>query len=142
MKRAAKPTGRVVALDYNHSESQWEPDPPEEFASFYAAFLEWRATNGWDNDMADHLPELFRNAGLVEVECHIQDEIAERDGADFAERASLWPEVIEVLGEKLIKAGYQTEGQVQTARARSEKWVQTELQKQRLVLRAVTGRVA
>jgi hypothetical protein len=49
--------------------------------------------------MADHLPDLFRSAGLVEVKSQAQDEVVELGGPDFAERAVLWSEEIEnVLG--------------------------------------------
>src|SRR4051794_2232473 len=39
MARAVKPGGIVIALDYNHDRNLWAPDPPPEFARFYAAFL-------------------------------------------------------------------------------------------------------
>ena len=65
MKQATKPSGVLVVLDYNHTSNVWEPDPPGEFKLFYNAFLAWRQTNRWDNEMANHLPDLFRSAGLV-----------------------------------------------------------------------------
>jgi len=51
--QAATPGGKIVALDYNHNNNAWEPDPPTEFVRFYKAFLEWRSANGWNNRMAD-----------------------------------------------------------------------------------------
>src|SRR5581483_10387464 len=51
LKRAAKPSGLVTVLDYNHTRNDWDPDPPREFRQFYAAFLAWRQANGWDNAM-------------------------------------------------------------------------------------------
>jgi ubiquinone/menaquinone biosynthesis C-methylase UbiE len=59
MRQAARPTGMVVVLDYNHAGNEWEPKPPSEFLVFYAAFLSWRDIHDWDNDMADHLPAFF-----------------------------------------------------------------------------------
>jgi replicative DNA helicase len=73
MKQAAKPAGVLVVLDYNHTQNQWQPDPPRAFKLFYDAFLAWRHTNHWDNEIADHLPELFRSAGLVDVESRVQE---------------------------------------------------------------------
>ncbi len=50
MKRATKPGGVVVVLDYNHMHNAWEPEPPREFRRFYEAFLaRWRQANDWDS---------------------------------------------------------------------------------------------
>jgi ubiquinone/menaquinone biosynthesis C-methylase UbiE len=141
MKHAVRPGGILVILDYNHSESCWEPSPPAEFSAFYQALLAWRAANHWDNEMADHLPDLFRNAGLQKVQSHMQDEVVERGDADFAERTLMWIEVIETLGQQLAVAGYCAQPDLERWKVRCELWVQSELKKQRLALRAVTGRV-
>jgi SAM-dependent methyltransferase len=139
MKRATKPAGVLVVLDYTHATNKWEPDPPLEFRRFYSAFLAWRHTNRWDNEMADHLPALFRSAGLVEVESRVQDEIVERGGPEFAERAALWSEVIVNVRGQLAAAGFCTEFQLQEALGCYDSWVKTELVKQTLAMRAVTG---
>src|SRR5690349_16057422 len=101
MKDAAKPGGLLVILDYNHTKSEWVPDPPPAFRRFYRAFLDWRNANGWDNEMGDHLPGFFQEAGLLDVRSEIEDEIAARGEADFIERAGLWSQVIENLGEPI-----------------------------------------
>jgi len=141
MKQAAKPAGALVVLDYNHASNRWEPDPPGEFKLFYNAFLAWRQKNGWDNEMADHLPDLFRGAGLVDVNSQVQDEVVERGEPEFAERAGLWAEVIENVGEQLATAGLCTERQLAEAHASYTRWVKTELVRQTLIMRAVTGTV-
>jgi SAM-dependent methyltransferase len=94
MVAAVKPGGRVVVLDYNHDRNSWSPDPPPEFQRFYAAFLEWRASNGWNNAMADHLPALFEAAGLADIESIPCDEVVERGGPD------VWTAVIDGIGAK------------------------------------------
>ena len=137
MKQAAKPGGLLVVLDYNHARNEWKPDPPHEFQQFCQAFLAWRQANGWDKEMANHLPELFRSAGLVEVESHVQDEVAERGD----ERTAIWSEVIENVGEQIAKAGFCTELQLRQAREGYGSWVKTELLKQILAMRSVTGKV-
>jgi SAM-dependent methyltransferase len=139
MKQATKPSGVLVVLDYNHTRNEWEPDPPGEFKLFYNAFLAWRRTNRWDNEMADHLPDLFRSAGLVDVKSHLQDEVVERGGPDFAERAALWPEVMDNLGEQLTTAGFCTKPELRQARECYDSWAQTALLKQALAMCAVTG---
>lgn len=142
MRQAAKPPGMLVVLDYSHARNEWKPDPPVEFSRFYRAFLAWRQANQWDNEMADRLPELFRSAGLVDVESHFQDEVVGRGEPEFAERTALWSEVIENVGEQIAKAGLCTESQLREARVCYESWVQTALVRQTLSMRTVTGKLA
>jgi SAM-dependent methyltransferase len=142
MRQAAKPSGMLVVLDYNHARNDWKPDPPLEFSRFYGAFLAWRQTNQWDNEMADRLPELFRSAGLLDVESHVQDEVVGRGEPEFAERTALWSEVIENVGEQIARAGLCTVSQLREARGCYESWVKTDLVRQTLSMRAVTGKVA
>ena len=139
MKQAVKPGGILVVLDYNHSTNRWDPDPPPEFQRFYQAFLTWRHANGWDNEMADHLAELFRSAGLVDVKSCIQDEIVERGETEFTERTALWSEVIGNVGGQLAIAGFLTEVQLDQARKCYDSWAITALLQQTLAMRAVTG---
>jgi len=141
MTQAAKPGGLLVILDYNHAGSEWQPEPPPEFKQFYSALLAWREANGWDNDMGDHLPEIFQRLGLVEIETHVQDETTERGDPDFAERTGIWSEVIESLSKQLIEAGYSTQSQLEKARECYQRWAEIELMHQTLALRAVTGKV-
>lgn len=141
MKQAVKPGGLLVALDYNHRANAWRPHPPPEFQLFYAAFLAWRDANAWDNEMADHLPGLFRAAGLTDIAIYPQDEAVERGDPDFAERGALWLEVIESLGQNLAEGGFCTTNALQAAREAYAAWIRNHLVKQTLVMRAVTGKV-
>ncbi len=139
MKAAAKPSGMLVVLDYNLAANEWEPDPPTAFRDFYAAFLAWRKTNLWDNEMADHLPELFQSAGLIQIESHVQDEVAERGSPHFDQHANVWSWVIETLGEQLTKAGFLTDSELRASGQRYQAWAQTELVKQTHKMRTVVG---
>jgi SAM-dependent methyltransferase len=139
MKQAAKPGGLLVVLDYNHAANAWEPDAPREFQRFYGAFLAWRHANGWDNEMADHLPELFRSSGLTDVESRAQDEVVERGEPEFAERTTLWSEVIGNVGGPLAAAGFCTEFELDEARECYYAWAGTTLMRQTLCMRVVTG---
>lgn len=139
MKQAAKPGGLLVVLDYNHAANKWVPEPPPQFQRFYTAFLAWRQANGWDNEIADHLPGVFRSAGLIDVKSRSQDEITERGDADFAERAGLWSEVIESLGGQLAAAGFCTASRLKESQKFYDAWAQTALMKQSLAMRTVTG---
>lgn len=139
MRQAAKPSGRVVALDYNHLMNSWEPTPPHEFMLAYRAFLAWRNANHWDNEMGDHLPDLFRAAGLFAVRCEVQDEITVRGEPDFAERATLWSGTLEAVGTQLVAGGFCSEPQLLEAREVYDEWMKTELVKQTLSMRAAVG---
>lgn len=141
MKRAVIPSGVVVALDYNHIANEWEPAPPVEFQAFYQAFLKWREAHRWDNEMADHLPEIFRAAGLGDVESIIQDEVTERGGPNFPESAALWSQVIQNVGEQISTEGFLNTSQLQGLSERYMAWAQSELMRQTLRMRTVLGRV-
>src|SRR4051812_18099822 len=128
MARAVKPGGMVVALDYNHDRNMWAPDPPPEFARFYTAFLAWRAANGWDNAIADHLPATFESAGVVTVESVASDELVERGGPD------VWGAVIEGIG-----AQFYAEDDCAWVLAAYDEYRTTVMQRQVLSLRTVIG---
>jgi ubiquinone/menaquinone biosynthesis C-methylase UbiE len=141
MKQAARAGGMIVVLDYNHEKNGWEPEPPPEFRLFYSAFLVWRRANQWDNNMADHLPGLFRDAGLNGIESHMQDEVVERGDANFDERAALWAEVIEGVGERIAQAGFCNHALLREAQESYLAWVKTELVRQTLAMSTVIGSV-
>lgn len=141
MKIAAKPGGVIVVLDYNHSRNAWQPAPPPEFTRFYEAFLKWRQVNGWDNEMGDRLPDLFRQASLEDIEAKPQDETVRRGDSDFTETSRLWSSVIEGVGPQMAAAGFCTREQMEDARHCYAGWVVADLMQQTLVMRAVSGKV-
>ncbi len=111
MKGALRSGGMLVVLDYDHARNALEPEPPAEFRVAYQAFLAWRAANGWDNEMATHLPGLFRDAGLVDISSHVQDEIVDRGSPDFPETSKLWLRTLESCANSLIAGGFLNEDQ-------------------------------
>lgn len=139
MRQAAKRGGIVVVLDYNHTQNQWEPEPPAEFKVCYDAFLAWRQANGWDNEMADHLPGLFQSAGLASVSSRAQDEVLKRGEPEFPWQSYLWSGTLQQVANQLIAAGFCTAVQLEKARERYDSWVRTELIKQTLAMRATIG---
>lgn len=138
MRKAAKSSGLVVVLDYNHSMNRWDPEPPHDFMLVYRAFLAWRDANHWDNEMGDHLPELFRAAGLIDVRYELQDEITTRGQPDFAERSTLWSGTLKAVGAQLT-SGFCSEAQLQQALTSYGLWIKTELMQQTLSMRSVVG---
>jgi SAM-dependent methyltransferase len=143
MVRATKSGGRVVVLDYDHTQIAWTPALPPDAQRFYGAFLAWRAEAGMDNRMAEHLPELFAAAGLVDVDVSPQHEVIESDDPEFAESGALWSQVAATRGHQLVADGALSE----QARAEAERafadWAAGPApRRQAMHLVAVTGRRA
>lgn len=140
MKEATTPGGLVVVLDYNHAENTWDPAPPAEFQAFYRAFLDWRTVNGWSNQMASELPDLFRQAGLVVRQTRNCEERVARGDADFEQAVSIWADVVESLGPAMVTAGFLSEDQRLAAARVYRAWIGAGLMSQTLSLWTVTGR--
>ena len=132
---AVEPGGWVVVLDYNHAAHTWDPPARPEFRKFYEAFLSWRDANGWSNHIADELPALMREAGLVEIESRDETE------TDPQRVAGIWTHMIDSLGPTLVAAGFLTETERLAARRANEAWRTGEGRALQFVLKAVTGRV-
>ena len=141
MAQAARPGGRLVLLDYNHAHNAWDPAPPAAFAAFYAAFLAWRAANGWDNLVADRLPDLLRDAGLERIHSVDQSVTSVTGEPDFDERTALWIEVIDNLGPTLVAAGACEASLVDAARHAYDAWRRTDLLRHVLSMRAIEALV-
>lgn len=140
MKAAAKPQGFIIVLEYNHARNSWEPEPPLAFRRFYAAFLEWRAANGWDNEIADRLSGMFAEAGLRQIEVHVEDEVARLGEPGFSDKTNIWGYVIETIGATITAAGHLTESERLAAGAAWEAWRHVEMKRQTFEARAVEGR--
>ena len=141
MAHAVAPGGWLVVLDYNHARNAWDPAPPAAFMAFYAQFLAWRAANGWDNEVADHLPALLEAAGLTGIEIHDADEVGERGDADFAQKTALWVGVIDTLGPTMCGAGVCDAALVAAAREAYDAWRASTLQRQTLSMKTVIARI-
>jgi len=139
MQRALKPDGRLVALDYNHEDNSWSPQPPDAFLHFYEAFLAWRSANGWDNRIADHLGDLFRSVGLSNVRTYVDDQIASRGDEDFSTASTLWTDVIQSAGPQMVAEGFLTENRRREAEQQYGPWSQATLQQQILSMKTSIG---
>lgn len=102
MVQACKPGGMLVVLDYNFFGNTWDPAPPASTLRFYGDFLSWREANGWDNAMGQHLPDLLKAAGLINVQSYAQEEVTRRGDADFPLRSQLWLDAMHTMGNKKV----------------------------------------
>lgn len=93
MKSLLKPNGRISILDYNHNNLEWNPEPPKSMKEFYKTFLKWRNDAGMNNGIADDLPDLMEEIGMVEIEKINSDEHYAKHRADFKSKVGIWSKV-------------------------------------------------
>jgi SAM-dependent methyltransferase len=140
MIRFAKPGGRVVVLDYDHTRAAWDPPAPPAFTRFYDAFLSWREQAGMDNAIAGRLPAMFAACGLVDVTMADESESTDPSDPDYVDRASLWVRTAATRGHQMVADGALTEAERVAAEAEMRGWVERREGRQMLYLRACVGR--
>ncbi len=132
--------GWLSVLDYNHEKIRWDPAPPASMQFFYRAFLQWRADAGMLNDIADHLPGYFREAGLEDISVSDQSELTRRTDADYPARMGIWAKVAEARGPQLAADGYITEpGRLRAVQEYNE-WMETDGDQMEMYIRSTDGR--
>ena len=104
MKSLLKPNGRISILDYNHNTLEWNPDPPLSMKIFYKTFLKWRSDAGMNNEIADDLPNLMREIGLVDIEIINSDEHYEKHRDYFKSKVGIWSKV--AGSKQMVIEGY------------------------------------
>jgi SAM-dependent methyltransferase len=130
MGRALKPHGRLVLLDFVHVDNTWDPAPPEAFRRFYSALLEWRAANGWDNQLGNHLESLAAAAGFSDVAVSAADETASRSDPALTPSCSL-ANAIQSIGQDCC-AGFLSESDRLAAERDYRVFVTDEINRQSL----------
>jgi ubiquinone/menaquinone biosynthesis C-methylase UbiE len=104
MKSLLKPNGRISILDYNHNNLEWNPEPPESMKSFYKTFLKWRTDAGMNNGIADDLPDLMKEIGMVDIEKINSDEHYDKHRNDFNSKVGIWSKV--AGSKQMVEEGY------------------------------------
>ncbi|RPD41707.1 class I SAM-dependent methyltransferase [Chitinophaga barathri] len=141
MKGLLKETGVLAILDYNHEKITWDPAPPPEMRRFYDAFLQWRKDAGFDNQVADHLHDMFTALGFSAITTEPHLELTQRSDAHFVSKARIWAEVAETRGHQLVKDNYITEAERQAAIIAYDAWLANEGRGMQLYLLAVEARL-
>jgi ubiquinone/menaquinone biosynthesis C-methylase UbiE len=134
-----RPGGYISVLDYNHEKIQWSPAVPGSMSKFYEAFLQWRKDAGMDNKIADHLANMFGEAGLKNIIVSDYSELTISTDADFAKHINIWAIVAETRGKQMVSDGYITEGERAAAEKDYQNWAATTAQSMNMYLLAVTG---
>lgn len=137
MKEMLRPGGMLSVLDYNHKKVEWTPGPPAIMKKFYAAFLQWRENSGMNNQVADDLPGLFRDAGFQDIEVINSDEHYTRNDENFIFRAGIWSKVAQL--KQIVEEGFITETERLQAIEEYDRWVETTAQNMTLKLNEIRG---
>ncbi|HEX4758858.1 MAG TPA: methyltransferase domain-containing protein [Terracidiphilus sp.] len=133
------PQGVIALLDFNHEEASWVPSAPREFMAFYSAFLEWRKSHHWMNDIAEHLGDMLRQADVADIQVLSADERISREHSDFEDRATIWVKVIESLGSLIQKEKLLSASDLQRARESYLRFVKIELEVHTIKMREAIG---
>lgn len=141
MKTWLRPSGQISILDYNHQALAWTPEPPESMQNFYQAFLDWRASLGLNNAIADDLAGYFEKAGFQQIAIIPANEVYQKGADNFLHKAGIWIEVAKSVGPKMIAAGFTTESLRQQAMRDHQAWIATEAEEMVMQLNDVRGKV-
>lgn len=134
-----KTGGRISINDYNHTKIEWSPAPPKSMLEFYDAFLNWRTDAGFDNQIADNLPNIYQNLGLSDINIVAQHETSVRGEEEFEATTRIWSIVAETRGKQVVQDGYCSEElRLQTIQE-YDTWIKNDAQSMRLYLLAVEG---
>lgn len=134
-----KKGGKISINDYNHTKVEWSPAPPKSMLDFYEAFLIWRKEAGFDNEIADNLPNIYKNLGLSEINIVPQHETSTRGEEEFATTTRIWSIVAETRGKQVVADGYYSEEIRLQAIEEYDVWIANEAQSMTLYLLAVEG---
>ncbi|HSI78396.1 MAG TPA: class I SAM-dependent methyltransferase [Lunatimonas sp.] len=140
MKSLLKPNGIISILDYNHNELVWNPEPPNSMKEFYKTFLKWRSDAGMNNGIADDLPTLMEEIGLVEIEKINSDEHYEKHREDFKSKVGIWSKV--AGSKQMVEEGYLDDNLRLKAIEEYDKWVENNAISMTMKLNEVKGKNA
>lgn len=136
-----KKGGKISINDYNHTKVEWSPAPPKSMLDFYEAFLNWRKDAGYDNEIADNLPNIYKNVGLTEINIVPQHEISTKGEDEFAAAVRIWSIVAETRGKQVVTDGYCSDELRLQAIEEYDTWIANEAQSMTLYLLAVEGQI-
>lgn len=141
-KSLLKPGGTISILDYDHTAIEWRPAPPESMKRFYAAFLQWRAEAGMNNQIARDLPDYFQQIGLEQIEVFDSNETYLKGAENFPHKIGIWSAVAHSRGRQVVADAYFAEADRLQTIAEYDLWATNEAQSMVMKLREVRGRLA
>lgn len=139
MKSHLKENGIVSILDYNHTKIKWCPGPPPSIQTFYNTFLKWRSDAGMNNQIADDLHVLLKQAGFKDIEQINSDEHYQKGDPDFYFNIGIWSKV--ARSRQMVEEGYLTDELRLKAIEEYDRWIEHEAISMTMKLNEVRGRV-
>lgn len=137
MKSLLNPKGVISILDYNHNTIEWNPEPPVSMKEFYTTFLNWRRNAGMNNGIADDLPKLMKDIGLIAIEKINSDEHYERQRSDFKSKVGIWSKVAGSM--QMVSEGYLDDNLRLKAIKEYNEWVENKAISMTMKLNEVRG---
>ena len=139
MKSLLKPNGRISILDYNHNNLEWNPEPPASMKEFYKTFLKWRNDAGMNNGIADDLPNLMKEIGMVDIEIINSDEQYDKHRNDFNSKVGIWSKL--AGSKQMVDEGYLNNELRLKAIEEYDYWVDNEAISMTMKLNEVRGKI-
>lgn len=139
MKSLLKPNGQISILDYDHTNLDWNPAPPESMQAFYDTFLKWRQDAGMNNRIGEDLPNLLKEAGFHSVEKINSDELYNEERSDYKTKIGIWSKVAGSL--QMVEEGYLDNDLRLKAIEEYNHWIETEAISMTMKLNEVRGKI-
>jgi ubiquinone/menaquinone biosynthesis C-methylase UbiE len=139
MKSLLKPNGQISILDYDHTNLNWNPSPPESMQEFYKTFLKWRADAGMNNSIAEDLPSLLEEVGFHSVEKINSDEFYNEERENYKSKIGIWSKV--AGSTQMVEEGYLENDLRLKAIEEYNHWVETEAISMTMKLNEVRGSI-
>jgi ubiquinone/menaquinone biosynthesis C-methylase UbiE len=139
IKSLLKPNGQVSILDYDHTNLIWNPLPPESMQDFYQTFLKWRADAGMNNQIAEDLPQLLKDAGFQTVEKINSDETYQHHDLNFKSKLGIWSKV--AGSKQMVNEGYLEEESRLQAIEEYNHWIEHTALSMTMKLNEVRGKL-
>lgn len=138
MKSMLKPNGQISILDYNHTNLNWNPLPPESMQEFYKTFLKWRQDAGMNNEIADDLPNLLEEVGFHSIEKINSDEFYNDERVDYKSKIGIWSKV--AGSSQMVEEGYLDNELRMKAIEEYDHWIETSAISMTMKLNEVRGK--
>jgi ubiquinone/menaquinone biosynthesis C-methylase UbiE len=139
MKSILKPNGQISILDYDHTNLDWSPAPPESMQVFYNTFLKWRQDAGMNNKIAEDLPNLLEEAGFHTIEKINSDELYNEARLDYKSKIGIWSKVASSL--QMVEEGYLDNELRLKAIEEYNHWIETKAISMTMKLNEVRGKI-
>jgi ubiquinone/menaquinone biosynthesis C-methylase UbiE len=139
LKSMLKPNGQVSILDYDHTELEWKPDPPESMLNFYKTFLKWRADAGMNNRIANDIAAYFEETGFHSIEVLNANEVYEKGDHNFSSKLGIWSKVAGLM--QMVEEGYLKDQDRLQAIEEYDHWIETDAEVMIMKLNEVRGKI-